>query len=126
MRRNSRLAALTVLLLVVIFVGQALPQEKIIGKALYEKLQREGRRWDGRPGRLPSDARRQGSYAFEDGTFKTDRHPHRRKDASLRRGQASGRGQRHDRTPGGQASSTASSTSTRRRSSSRRFNKVSL
>ena len=70
MRRNSKLAALTGLLLVVIFIGQALPQEKIIGKALYEKLQREGRRGMGGPGGFFWTPDGKASYAFEDGTFK--------------------------------------------------------
>ncbi len=74
MRRNSHAAALAGLLLAVLVVGQAFPQERIIGKALYEKLQREGRRMSGPPGLGPGgfawtpDGK--ASYAFEDGTFK--------------------------------------------------------
>ncbi len=74
MRRNSKAAALVGLLLVVLVVGQAFPQERIIGKALYEKLQREGRRMMGPPGMgsggfaWTPDGK--ASYAFEDGTFK--------------------------------------------------------
>ncbi|MGZ5438643.1 MAG: S9 family peptidase, partial [Candidatus Aminicenantales bacterium] len=83
MRRNLRSAALFSLMLAVLFVAQALPQQpqpqqqqsqRIIGKALYEKLQREGRRMMGGTGGFgggiawtPDD---KGSYAFEDGTFK--------------------------------------------------------
>jgi len=74
MRRNSKAAALVGLLLIVLVVGQAFPQERIIGKALYEKLQREGRRMMGPPGMgsggfaWTPDGK--ASYAFEDGTFK--------------------------------------------------------
>jgi hypothetical protein len=74
MRRNPKAAALAGLLLAVLFVGQALPQERIIGKALYDKLQRDGRRMMGAPGMGPGgfvwtpDGK--ASYAFEDGTFK--------------------------------------------------------
>jgi len=74
MRRHSNAAAIAALLLAVLIVGPAFPQEKIIGKALYEKLQREGRRMTGPPGMGPGgfawtpDGK--GSYAFEDGTFK--------------------------------------------------------
>jgi dipeptidyl-peptidase-4 len=74
MRRHSGLAFLTGLLLVVLVVGQALPQEKIIGKALYEKLLREGRRMMGSPGgRMGGVAWTpdgKATYAFEEGTFK--------------------------------------------------------
>ena len=75
MRKTSRRAALASLLLVVLFVGQAFPQERIIGKALYEKLQREGRRMTGAPGGgfgggLTWTPDGKGTYAFEDGTFK--------------------------------------------------------
>jgi dipeptidyl-peptidase 4 len=88
MRKTSRSAALLSLMLAVLFVGQALPQaqpqpqqaqpsqQRLVGKALYEKLQREGRRMmgGGGPGGFgggltwTSDGK--ATYAFEDGTFK--------------------------------------------------------
>ena len=75
MTRNQRTAAFVGLLLAVLLVGQAFAQERIVGKALYEKLQREGRRMmgglRGGPGAgfaWTPDGK--GSYAFEDGTFK--------------------------------------------------------
>ncbi|MGZ5468464.1 MAG: DPP IV N-terminal domain-containing protein, partial [Candidatus Aminicenantales bacterium] len=83
MRRNSRSAALFSLMLAVLFVAQALPQQpqpqqqqsqRIVGKALYEKLQREGRRMMGGSGGFGGGIAwtpdGKGSYAFEDGTFK--------------------------------------------------------
>ncbi len=79
MRRNSRFAALFSLMLAVLFVAPALPQQpqpqqqqsqRIVGKALYEKLQREGRRGMGGPGGFFWTPDGKASYAFEDGTFK--------------------------------------------------------
>lgn len=85
MRRTSRFAALFSLMLAVLFIGQALPQaqpqaqqpqpqQQIIGRALYEKLQREGRRMmtggPGGPGGLTWTPDGKGSYAFEESTFK--------------------------------------------------------
>jgi dipeptidyl-peptidase-4 len=83
MRRNPRPALLSALMLTVLVVGQALPQQppqqqqppqRIIGKALYEKLQREGRRMMGGPGGFGGGIAwtpdGKGSYAFEEGTFK--------------------------------------------------------
>jgi dipeptidyl-peptidase-4 len=74
MRQHRKTAAFVGLLLVALIAGQAFAQEKIVGKALYEKLQREGRRMMGPPGVGPGgftwtpDGK--GSYVFEDGTFK--------------------------------------------------------
>ncbi len=76
MRRNRKTAVFIGLLLAVLLAGQAFAQERIIGRALYEKLQREGRRMmgGGPPGMgtggflWTPDGK--GSYAFEDGTFK--------------------------------------------------------
>jgi dipeptidyl-peptidase 4 len=86
MRRKTRIAALFALLFAAVIVGQALPQtqpqagappQRIIGKALYEKLQREGRRLmgGGGPGMYGGGGLMwtpdgKASYAFEDGTFK--------------------------------------------------------
>jgi dipeptidyl-peptidase-4 len=83
MRRNPRPALLSALMLTVLVVGQALPQQppqqqqppqRIIGRALYEKLQREGRRMMGGPGGFGGGIAwtpdGKGSYAFEEGTFK--------------------------------------------------------
>ncbi|MBP1770388.1 MAG: hypothetical protein H6P96_1006, partial [Candidatus Aminicenantes bacterium] len=53
--------------------SQAPAQEKLVGRALYEKLQRDGRRMMGPPGGAGGFAWTldgKGSYAFEDGTFK--------------------------------------------------------
>ena len=85
MRKNSRSAALFSLLLAVVVIGQAFPQaqpqaqpaqpqQRLIGKALYDKLQREGRRMmtggPGGPGGLTWTPDGKGSYAFEESTFK--------------------------------------------------------
>jgi len=69
MRTHRKTAAVLGLLLAVLLAGQAFAQERIIGKALYEKLQREGRRVRGFGGfSWTPDGK--GSYAFEEGTFK--------------------------------------------------------
>ncbi len=87
MRRNERFAALFVLMLAVLLVGQAVPQppqqpasqqqvqtQPPIGKALYEKLQKEGRRLMGGGmgfgGGVQWTPDGKATYAFEDGTFK--------------------------------------------------------
>jgi len=74
MRQHRKTAAIVGLLLAVLLAGQAFAQERIIGRALYEKLQREGRRMmmggPGGPGGLTWTPDGKGSYAFEDGTFK--------------------------------------------------------
>src|SRR4030042_1807499 len=75
MNKHQRTAAFVGLLLAVLLVGQAFAQERIVGKALYEKLQREGRRMMGAPRGGPGGGFAwtpdgKGSYAFEDGTFK--------------------------------------------------------
>ncbi len=84
MRRNARLSALVSLMLAAVFIGQALAQQPpqqsqqpLIGRALYEKLQREGRRlmggmMGGRGGFGGSAWTPDGkaTYAYEDGTFK--------------------------------------------------------
>ena len=102
MRWNSRRAALTGLRPVVIFVGQALPQVRMIGKALYEKLQREGRRRVGGPAASsgPPTARPPTPSKTAPSREPTSSPAKRR---PLRRRQAPGRGQRDDRPPGGQA-----------------------
>jgi dipeptidyl-peptidase-4 len=84
MRKNVRLTALFCVMLVAVFIGQALPQppqqsqqsQPVIGKALYEKLMREGRRMMGGMGMRGGfgggawtpDGK--ATYAYEDGTFK--------------------------------------------------------
>ena len=76
MRTHRKTVAVLGFLLTVFLTGQAFAQERIIGKALYEKLQREGRRMmgGGPPGLgfggflWTPDGK--GSYAFEEGTFK--------------------------------------------------------
>jgi len=74
MRQHRKTATIIGLLLAVLLAGQAFAQERIIGRALYEKLQREGRRMmmggPGGPGGLAWTPDGKGSYAFEDGTFK--------------------------------------------------------
>jgi dipeptidyl-peptidase-4 len=85
MRRNVRLTALLALMLAAVFVGQALPQppqptqqtQPLVGKALYEKLLREGRRMmmGGMGGRggfggVAWTPDGKATYAYEDGTFK--------------------------------------------------------
>jgi len=53
--------------------SQAPSQEKLVGRALYEKLQRDGRRMMGPPGGAGGFAWTldgKGSYALEDGTYK--------------------------------------------------------
>ncbi len=87
MRKNRLFAALFSLIVVVLMAGQAWPQQPpppasqqqiqpqpLIGKALYEKLQREGRRMMGGPGGFGGGVQwtpdGKGTYAFEDGTFK--------------------------------------------------------
>ncbi len=75
MRQHRKTAAIVGLLLAVLLAGQAFAQERIIGRALYEKLQREGRRMMGGTGGpmgggLTWTPDGKGSYAFEDGTYK--------------------------------------------------------
>jgi dipeptidyl-peptidase-4 len=74
MRKHQKTAAFLGLLLVLLMAGQTFAQERIIGKALYEKLQREGRRMGGPPGfgfgGFPWTADGKASYVFEDGTYK--------------------------------------------------------
>ena len=50
MRHHRKTAAFLGLLMAFLLVGQAFAQERIVGRALYEKLQREGRRMMGGPG----------------------------------------------------------------------------
>jgi dipeptidyl-peptidase-4 len=77
MRLRRKTAVFLGLLVAVLLAGQALAQERIIGKALYEKLQREGRRLigGGGPGGFMGGGLQwtpdgKATYAFEDGTFK--------------------------------------------------------
>jgi dipeptidyl-peptidase-4 len=74
MKKIQRSAGVAGLLVAVVFVGQAFPQERIIGRALYEKLRSESRRMmgpSGGPGAgFAWTLDGKGSYAFEDGTFK--------------------------------------------------------
>ncbi len=78
MRKRSMPVVLTGILLALLMAGQAFAQQaaapqKLVGKALYEKLQREGRRFMGPPGAPGGFAWAidgKGSYALEDGTFK--------------------------------------------------------
>jgi dipeptidyl-peptidase-4 len=72
MRKNSKTAAILGLLLVVLIAGQAFAQDKIVGKALYDKLRREARtlvKMEGQPG-LTWTPDGKASYISEDGTFK--------------------------------------------------------
>src|SRR4030042_106868 len=72
MRKNSKTAAVLGLLLVVLIAGQAFAQDRIVGKALYDKLRREARtlvKMEGQPG-LSWTADGKASYINEDGTFK--------------------------------------------------------
>lgn len=72
MRKNSKTAVLLGLLLVVLIAGQAFAQDKIVGKALYDKLRREARtlvKMEGQPG-LTWTPDGKASYISEDGTFK--------------------------------------------------------
>ena len=77
MKQHRKTAVFVGLLLAVLLAGQAFAQERIIGKALYEKLQREGRRMmtGGGPGGFMGGGLQwtpdgKATYAFEDGTFK--------------------------------------------------------
>jgi dipeptidyl-peptidase-4 len=77
MKQHRKTAVFVGLLLAVLMAGQAFAQERIIGKALYEKLQREGRRMmtGGGPGGFMGGGLQwtpdgKATYAFEDGTFK--------------------------------------------------------
>ncbi|HPW18452.1 MAG TPA: DPP IV N-terminal domain-containing protein [Candidatus Aminicenantes bacterium] len=75
MREHRKTAACLGLVLAVLLAGRAFAQERIVGKALYEKLQREGRRMmAGGPtgpmmGGLQWTPDGKATYAFEDGTF---------------------------------------------------------
>ncbi len=72
MRTRPKTAAFLGLLLVALMAGQAVAQDKIVGKALYDKLRREGRtlvKMEGQPG-LAWTPDGKASYIFEDGTFK--------------------------------------------------------
>jgi dipeptidyl-peptidase-4 len=72
MRKNSKTAAFLGLLLIVLISGQAFAQDKIVGKALYDKLRREARtlvKMEGQPG-LAWTPDGKASYINEDGTFK--------------------------------------------------------
>ena len=72
MRKNSKTAAFLGLLLVVLIAGQAFAQDRIVGKALYDKLRREARtlvKMEGQPG-LAWTPDGKASYINEDGTFK--------------------------------------------------------
>lgn len=72
MKKNSKTAAILGLLLVVLIAGQAFAQEKIVGKALYDKLRREARtlvKMEGQPG-IAWTPDGKASYIAEDGTFK--------------------------------------------------------
>ena len=72
MRKNSKTAAVLGLLLVVLIAGQAFAQDRIVGKALYDKLRREARtlvKMEGQP-RLDWTPDGKASYINEDGTFK--------------------------------------------------------
>ncbi len=72
MRRNPKTAAFIALGLALLLAGQAFAQERIIGRALYEKLQREGRRMMGglMGGGVQWTPDGKATYAFEDGTFR--------------------------------------------------------
>jgi len=72
MRTRQKTAALLGLLLAVLIAGQAFAQDRIVGKALYDKLRREGRtlgKIEGQPG-LAWTPDGKASYINEDGTFK--------------------------------------------------------
>lgn len=72
MRKNSKTAAVLGILLVVLIAGQAFAQDRIVGKALYDKLRREARtlvKMEGQPG-LAWTPDGKASYIFEDGTYK--------------------------------------------------------
>jgi len=72
MRTRQKTAALLGLLLVVLIAGQAFAQDRIVGKALYDKLRREARtlvKMEGQPG-LAWTPDGKASYINEDGTFK--------------------------------------------------------
>lgn len=72
MRKNSKTAAVLGLLLVVLIAGQAFAQDRVVGKALYDKLRREARtlvKMEGQP-RLDWTPDGKASYINEDGTFK--------------------------------------------------------
>jgi dipeptidyl-peptidase-4 len=74
MNKHRKTAAFVGLLLAILLVGQAFAQERIVGKALYEKLLSEGRRMMGAPRGGPGGGFAwtpdgKASYAFEDGTF---------------------------------------------------------
>ncbi|OGD27654.1 MAG: hypothetical protein A2V57_10740 [Candidatus Aminicenantes bacterium RBG_19FT_COMBO_65_30] len=72
MRKQQKIAAVLGLLLVALVAGQALAQDKIVGKALYDKLRREGRTLVKMEGQstLAWTPDGKASYVFEDGTFK--------------------------------------------------------
>ena len=72
MRKHQKTAAFLGLLLVALIAGQAVAQEKIVGKALYDKLRREARtlvKMEGQP-MLAWTPDGKASYISEDGTFK--------------------------------------------------------
>ena len=72
MRKHAKTVPVLSLLIVALTAVQALPQERIVGKALYEKLRREGRdlvRLEGQASlNWTSDGK--ASFIHEDGTFK--------------------------------------------------------
>ena len=86
--------------------SQAPAQEKLVGKALYEKLQRDGRRMMGPPGGAGGFAWTldgKGSYAFEDGTFKRTDLATCEKTPLFDDAKIIAAIERHDGPPGGQA-----------------------
>jgi dipeptidyl-peptidase-4 len=72
MRQHRKTATFVGLLLVALVAGHAFAQEKIVGKALYDKLRRDGRglvKMEGQP-MLAWTPDGKASYIFEDGTYK--------------------------------------------------------
>jgi dipeptidyl-peptidase-4 len=72
MRTRQKAAAFLGLLLAALIAGQAFAQEKIVGKALYDKLRGEGRTLVKLEGQstLAWTPDGKASYVFEDGTYK--------------------------------------------------------